>query len=400
MDPRTTRLQRLAAQRTEDAGTKTIEELTTTVPTCSTAQGIVYSDCVEPDAVRNCSQFFPHSFPACSPDILSLQSGGNVHYMLDSGEAVNVGGELYSDLNCNKRISCAGPERSAGRPGHTPTRRTFACEELVEDSCAGPDWSAGRPGTMPFGASSAACPSSQTACIGPYGTAATQQLYTGHNTRTEQFVTQSSSARLPRPEDRSTSQQQASSSRGNAAEENASPAKVALHPRRPPYFVGGIDDDVYVWTSIVDRWLDTVRGEPSQQLTFIVSLLRGAAYEWYMHYETRTGCPGDWTTLRQALLERFGTSIRAEKARAGLYQLKQDKMSVLRYADAFESFLAQIDDYDESYYLIHFIFGLRPEIMRGVYIQQPASILAAKNMAEKLELTHQATASHQTHTRK
>ena len=49
--------------------------------------------------------------------------------------------------------------------------------------------------------------------------------------------------------------------------------------------------------------------------------------------------------------------------------------------------------------LIHFIFGLRPEIMRGVYLQQPASILAAKEMAEKLELTHQCTASHQTHTK-
>ena len=69
------------------------------------------------------------------------------------------------------------------------------------------------------------------------------------------------------------------------------------------------------------------------------------------------------------MLKRFGSSIRVEKARAGLYQLRQDKMSVLQYADAFESFLAQIDDYDESYYLIHFIFGLRPEIMRGVYIQ-------------------------------
>ena len=38
--------------------------------------------------------------------------------------------------------------------------------------------------------------------------------------------------------------------------------------------------------------------------------------------------------------------------------------------------------------------------MQGVYFHQPVSILAAKNMAEKLELTHQATASHQTHTRK
>ena len=37
--------------------------------------------------------------------------------------------------------------------------------------------------------------------------------------------------------------------------------------------------------------------------------------------------------------------------------------------------------------------------MRGVYLQQPASILAAKEMAEKLELTHQCTASHQMHTK-
>ena len=92
--------------------------------------------------------------------------------------------------------------------------------------------------------------------------------------------------------------------------------------------------------------------------------------------------------MRRAMLERFGTSIHAKKARAGLYQLKQDKMTVLQYAAAFESFLAQLGDYDESYYLVHFIFGLRPEIMRGVYIQQPDSLLAAKNMAECLELTH------------
>ena len=133
-------------------------------------------------------------------------------------------------------------------------------------------------------------------------------------------------------------------------------------------------------------------------MTFIVSLLRGAAYEWYLHYETRTGCPGDWTTLCHALLERFGTSILAEKARAGLYRLKQDKMTVLQYAHAFESCLARLGDYDESYYLAHFIFGLRPKIMRGVYIQQPETLPAAKNMAEKLELTHLATSERREYT--
>ena len=57
-------------------------------------------------------------------------------------------------------------------------------------------------------------------------------------------------------------------------------------------------------------------------------------------------------------------------------------------------------DYDESYYLTHFIFGLRPEIMRGVYIQQPETLPAVKNMAEKLELTHLATSTLREHTKR
>ena len=75
-------------------------------------------------------------------------------------------------------------------------------------------------------------------------------------------------------------------------------------------------------------------------------------------------------------------------------------MTVLQYADAFESYLAQLGEYDESYYLTHFIFGLRPEVMRGVYIQQPESLLAAKNMAKKLELTHIMTTEHPERTKK
>ena len=256
---------------------------------------------------------------------------------------------------------------------------------------------------MPFGASTAARLSPQTACIGPYGSALRQQLSTGYNTREEKSFTVSTSpltTGLPRHEDQNTIQQRATSSGRYAANDRASPATVVLQPHRPPYFCGGIDDNVHVWTAIVDRWLSAIQGEPSVQLTYIVSLLRGAAYEWYLHFETRTGCLGDWTTLRRAMLERFGTSIHAKKARAGLYRLKQDNMTVLQYADAFKSFLAQLGDYEESDYLVHFIFGLRPEIMRGVYVQQPASLLAAKNMAEKLELTHLMTSDQQKHTKR
>ena len=113
--------------------------------------------------------------------------------------------------------------------------------------------------------------------------------------------------------------------------------------------------------------------------------------------ETRTGCSGDWTTLRQAMLERFGSSIRAEKARPALLQLTQDKMTVLQYAfDAFESYLAQLEDYGESFYLTEFIFGLCPAILTEVFVQRPTTLLEAKRIAEELELTQMMVKMHQT----
>ena len=131
-----------------------------------------------------------------------------------------------------------------------------------------------------------------------------------------------------------------------------------------------------------------------------MSLLRGVAFEWYSHYETRTGCPGDWTTLQQAMLERFGSLICAEKAHAALLQLTQDKLTVLQYADAFESYLAQLEDYDESFYLTKFIFGLHPTILKDVFVQRPTTLLEAKRIAEELELTHSMVEKHQKSSKK
>ena len=327
-DPRNTRLASQRAAKRE-TGQGTLENLYNEgicqiVPPVTDAQGTFDSgECVEPVASRIRPKFFPYSLSVSAPDVLESQSGGTVQNLLGIGAASddalyisNVNGVACTDSQCNKRISVAGPERSAGRPGHTPTRRLLACEKTIEDSCAGQDWLAGRLGIRPFGASFAACPSSRKACIGPYGTASRQLHHTGPNTREETYIASSTTGR-PRHEE-STTQHHASSSGRPAAEDRASPATVALHPRRPPYFSRGKDEDVYVWASIVSRWFDTVQGEPSRQMTYVVSLLRGATYEWYQHYETRTGCPGDWTPLRHAMLERFGSSIRAKKARAGL----------------------------------------------------------------------------------
>ena len=162
---------------------------------------------------------FFNSLSVSSSDILKVQFGDNVQNLLEPGvdddDALynsNVNNVACTDGTCSKRISVAGQE-----------------------------WSAGRPGSRPIGARDAARNTQK--CLGPYATRDTVQPHTGHNTHGPR---QASSR--PRPEDQgSTNQPTASSSRRpSAAEDRASPATVALHPHRPPYFCGGKDDDVHV----------------------------------------------------------------------------------------------------------------------------------------------------------
>ena len=141
IDPRTTRQRRWAAQGTEAQRNET-ERATVATVSLENAQGICTTSgsVVNPGAIQNSSQFV-NSFSAGPSETFAVPSvGPPVHYLLESGVGVRGGDySLYSDFKCNKRISYAGPEWSAGRPGHTPTRRILACDEHLEDSCAGQD---------------------------------------------------------------------------------------------------------------------------------------------------------------------------------------------------------------------------------------------------------------------
>ena len=75
--------------------------------------------------------------------------------------------------------------------------------------------------------------------------------------------------------------------------------------------------------------------------------------------------------------------------------MTQGKMTVLQYADAFESCLAQLEDYDESFYLTKFIFGLCLAILVEVFVERPETLLESKRIAEELELTQTMVKMHQ-----
>ena len=132
IDPRTTRLAKLQVARGIDeqgtVGNLSSEGIFDTVPPVRDAQGILTSGNVDqPVASRIRSRFFPHSLSLSAPDILKSQSGGNVQNLLGTGVAVD-NAMYYHDVNdvtcildkCNKRISVAGQEWSAGRPGNRP----------------------------------------------------------------------------------------------------------------------------------------------------------------------------------------------------------------------------------------------------------------------------------------
>ena len=83
---------------------------------------------MNPVVYREGSQFFAqNSFSASSSEILTLQTGEPVHYSLGTSAVLDdamyekdVNDVACTNLNCNKRISYAGPERSAGRPAIRP----------------------------------------------------------------------------------------------------------------------------------------------------------------------------------------------------------------------------------------------------------------------------------------
>ena len=170
-----------------------------TVPLGNDEQGIfINGNCDQPVSSGIRHSFFPNSLFVFAPDILDSQSGGIVQNLLETG-VVSDDALYISDVNdvactlepCNKRISVAGQE-----------------------------WSAGRPGNRPIGARTVA--RNSDTCLGLYATRIVQSPHMGCNTR----EIEASSRRLPHKEDQDiTSQLRASTS------EDLLPPKITRRQR-------------------------------------------------------------------------------------------------------------------------------------------------------------------------
>ena len=134
-------------------------------------------------------------------------------------------------------------------------------------------------------------------------------------------------------------------------------------------------------------------GNAHQEVAFAATLLRGAAHEWYMGYEKRNGNrpPQDWPTLMQAILERFGSNIRAQEAHAKLLTVSQGKRSVRDYTSEFETLLGRLSTRDEDTWKRMYVWGLQPHLAKAVALKYPTTIAQAAGHAEEIELAIKAS---------
>ena len=170
-------------------------------------------------------------------------------------------------------------------------------------------------------------------------------------------------------------------------------ATAQWRPKEPPAFTRNANDDVYLWTSLVRQYFVFMNGTARQEVAFTATLLRGAAHEWYMGYERQNGNqpPRDWPTMRQAILDRFGSNIRAQEAHTKLLTVTQGKRSVREYTSEFETLLGRLSTCDEATWKNMYMWGLQPHLARAVALKYPATIAQAAVHAEETELAIKAS---------
>ena len=111
-----------------------------------------------------------------------------------------------------------------------------------------------------------------------------------------------------------------------------------------------------------------------------------------MGYERRNGNqpPRDWPTLMQAILDRFGSNIRAQEALSRLMNISQGKRSVREYTSEFETLLGRLSTRDESTWKDMYVWGLQPHLARAVALKYPTTIAQVAGHAEVIELAIKA----------
>ena len=173
---------------------------------------------------------------------------------------------------------------------------------------------------------------------------------------------------------------------------------IGIKPKDPPFFHGRANEDVDTWIAKVGDFLYLTEANSRQQVAYAATLLLDAAADWWAallreRYGRRLDTWAEFTVL---LAKRFRSSIRVDRARADLRNIRQGQSENVRtYSTRFEALLAKLPSFDRDWVKTQFIWGLHACVAELFVIANPVDLHAAINHAEKIEMARSFAASGQ-----
>lgn len=183
-------------------------------------------------------------------------------------------------------------------------------------------------------------------------------------------------------------QQQAAAAAPQPANPPPVVPRIDLKPMTPSTFHGNPGSHADQWLMEVERYFDIAQVgiEDERRVLLASTYLKGAASVWYMSMaRPGMGVNHRWVDFKIAFLERFRPFAASQTARTAIRMLRQHGR-VGGYTEEFLRQMALIHDMSEADQISFYVGGLHRDIALEVEREQPATLRAAMDHANRYEI--------------
>lgn len=160
----------------------------------------------------------------------------------------------------------------------------------------------------------------------------------------------------------------------------------AQFPRSPPFpkleFPKFSGSNPRLWKENCEMFFEVYAVDPSLKTRFAALNFQGAAATWLQTVQRR-GRVVDWGTLCELVMGKFDKD--QYQVLLGQFDALRQSGSVTEYQEEFErlahGLLLYNNNYDDTYFVTHFVAGLKDEIRRVIALHRPKDVDTASALA-------------------
>lgn len=167
----------------------------------------------------------------------------------------------------------------------------------------------------------------------------------------------------------------------------AAAGRIDLKPMQPSSFNGSTGSNADQWLMEMERYFAVVllsEVDP-RRVPFASTFLKEGASTWYTSVATEFGGAPSWIEFKQRFLLRFRPLAASRMARSAIRNLKQ-RFKVASYSAEFQKHLQLISDMSVADQIEFYISGLQSHLAMEVDRDEPKTLAAAMESAQRIEL--------------